>query len=358
MPEALQNLLNQPLVIHIAKIAGVLFVLLTAVAYAVLMERWVSAWIQDRVGPNRVGPFGLLQPLADGVKFVLKEQIIPGHVNKIYYLIAPCVAMIPALVTFAVVPFGSQIPLGSKLEPMVIADLDVGVLIVFAIASLGVYGIVLAGWASNSKYPFLGGIRSSAQMISYELCLGLSVVSVFMMTGTLRLGGFDSGKALGIVGYQVDNGWLILYQPLAAFIFLVSAFAETNRTPFDLPEAEQELVGGYHTEYGAMKFGMFFLGEYAAMFTASALFVTVFLGGWSLPFGGLNQPATTLGMGLAHIGIFGAKVLFMIFFYMWVRWTLPRFRFDQLMHLGWKVFLPLALANVFVTGLVMALMKK
>jgi len=356
MLETVQNLFSQHhILVDVVKIAAVLFVLLTAVAYAVLLERWVSAWIQDRVGPNRVGPFGLLQPMADGIKFVLKEQIIPGHVNKIYYLIAPCVAMIPALVTFAVVPFGSK--LGG--EPMVIADLDVGILFVFAIASLGVYGIVLAGWSSNSKYPFLGGIRSSAQMISYELCLGLSVVSVFMMTGTLRMGGYGAdGVDAGMVGYQLKHGWLILYQPLAAFIFLVSAFAETNRTPFDLPEAEQELVGGYHTEYGAMKFGMFFLGEYAAMFTASALFVTVFLGGWSLPFWGLNQPATTLGMGLAHIGIFCGKVLFMIFFYMWVRWTLPRFRFDQLMHLGWKVFLPLALANVFVTGLVMALMRK
>jgi NADH-quinone oxidoreductase subunit H len=341
-------------VIHAVKIAAVLGALLTAVAYTVLLERWVCAWIQDRWGPNRVGPFGLLQPLADGLKFMLKEQIIPGHVNKVYYTVAPCIAMIPALVTFAVVPFGSL--LGTV--PMVIADLDVGILFVFAIASLGVYGIVLAGWSSNSKYPFLGGIRSSAQMISYELCLGLSVVSVFMLTGTLRLGGFADGHALGVVGYQVENSWLILYQPLAAFIFLVSAFAETNRTPFDLPEAEQELVGGYHTEYSSMKFGMFFLGEYTAMFTASALFVTIFLGGWSLPFAPFNAPATTLGVGLAHIAIFSAKVLLMIFFYIWVRWTIPRFRFDQLMHLGWKVFLPLAFANVFITGLVMALMRK
>src|SRR5919197_517554 len=220
------------------KILGILFVvILPMVSYAVYAERRVSAFMQDRVGPNRVGPAGLFQPVADVAKLLLKESFSPAGVNTFYYWLAPCLALIPALITIAVVPFGSTL-FG---VPMVIADLDVGILFVFAIASLGVYGIVLAGWASNSKYPFLGGIRSSAQMI----------------------------------GYQLHNGWLILYQPIAAFIFLVSAFAETNRTPFDLPEAEQELVGGYHTEYGAMKFGMFFLGEYAAMFTASALFVTI-----------------------------------------------------------------------------------
>jgi NADH-quinone oxidoreductase subunit H len=374
MTETIQQLFANPFVVHGVKIAAVLAVLMTGVAYAVLLERWVSAWIQDRVGPNRVGfdlgqkflPkfsfWGLGQPLADGLKFMFKEQIVPAHVNKIYYFIAPCIAMIPPLLTIAVIPFGSK--LGGEL--MVIADLDIGILFIFAIASLGVYGIVLAGWASNSKYPFLGGIRSSAQMISYEVSLGLSVVSVFMLTGTLRLGGFDAetGAPLGVIGHQVSHGWLLFTQPLAAFIFLVSAFAETNRTPFDLPEAEQELVGGYHTEYGAMKFGMFFLGEYAAMFVASAAFVTLFLGGWTLPviYGwapefitAFNQPAQTLGMGIAHIGVFLAKVGALIFFYMWVRWTLPRFRFDQLMDLGWKVFLHLALANIILTGLVMAM---
>src|SRR5213594_2464708 len=279
------------------KIVGILFlVILPMVSYSVYAERRVSAFIQDRRGPNRVGPAGLFQPIADMFKLLLKEDFTPRTVNTLYYWLAPCLAMMPAIISIAVVPFGSTL-FG---VPMVIADVNVGILYVFAIASLGVYGIVLAGWSSNSKYPFLGGIRSSAQMISYELCLGLSVVSVFMLTGTLRLGGFEDNKAVGIVGYQMQHGWFLLTQPLAAFIFLVSAFAETNRTPFDLPEAEQELVGGYHTEYSSMKFAMFFLGEYAAMFVQAALMATLFFGGWSLPFAPFNAPATVLWVGVVQ----------------------------------------------------------
>jgi NADH-quinone oxidoreductase subunit H len=338
------------LLIHIIKIAGVIGVMLGVVAYTVLAERWVCAWMQDRWGPNRVGPFGLLQPLADGIKFFFKEDVLPHHVNKVYYTLAPALTMVPALITIAVVPWGSYLPVMGVNVKGVIADLDVGILFIFAIASLGVYGIVLAGWSSNSKYPFLGGIRSSAQMISYEVCLGLSVVPVFMQVGALNLS--------RVVEYQAAHTWLVLCQPVSFFIFMVSAFAETNRTPFDLPEAEQELVGGYHTEYSSMKFAMFFLGEYANMFVAAAMMVTLFFGGWSLPLAPCNAPATTWPVGLAHIGIFLAKTCFFLFVFIWVRWTVPRFRYDQLMALGWKVFVPLTIINIFITGAVLAVMAR
>lgn len=339
------------LAIHLVKIVCVIGLMLGLVAYTVLAERKICAWIQQRLGPNRVGPAGLLQPMADGLKFLFKEDVLPHHVNKVYFTLAPMLAMVPALITIAVVPWGSNLPIAGRRIQAVIADLDVGILFVFAIASLGVYGIVLAGWASNSKYPFLGGIRSSAQMISYEVCLGLSVVPVFMQVGALNLG--------KVVEYQTQHLWLVCYPHLALsfFIFLVSAFAETNRLPFDLPEAEQELVGGYHTEYSSMKFAMFFLGEYAAMFVMSALMVTMFFGGWSLPLAPFNAPAQTLGVGIAHIGIFLVKVLFFLFVFIWVRWTIPRFRYDQLMALGWKVFIPLTLANILITGVVLAAMN-
>ena len=339
------------LLIHIIKIAVVLGAVLTIVAYAVLWERWICAWIQDRLGPNRVGPRGVLQPMADGLKFVFKEDVIPRHVNRFYYVLAPLFSMSPALLTVAVVPWGSVLPVAGHEVRCVIADLNVGILFVFAIASLGVYGIVLGGWSSNSKYPFLGGIRSSAQMISYEVCLGLSVAPVFMQVGSLNLG--------QIVEYQARYGWLAMYpiQWLSCFIFMISGFAETNRLPFDLPEAEQELVGGYHTEYSSMKFAMFFLGEYAAMFLVSALMVTLFLGGWSLPFAPFNAPAKTLVVGLAHIGIFMGKVMALLFVFIWVRWTLPRFRYDQLMGLGWKVFIPLTILNIVLAGAVLALLE-
>jgi NADH-quinone oxidoreductase subunit H len=341
------------LLIHLIKIACVVGVMLTIVAYTVLAERKICAWMQDRIGPNRVGPFGLLQPIADGLKFVFKEDVLPHHVNKVYFTLAPMIAMIPALITIAVVPWGSQLVIPSISHdpiPGVIADLNVGILFVFAIASLGVYGIVLAGWSSNSKYPFLGGIRSSAQMISYEVCLGLSVVPVFMQVGSLNL--------MKVVEYQAQHTWLCLTQPLSFFVFLVSAFAETNRLPFDLPEAEQELVGGYHTEYSSMKFAMFFLGEYAAMFVASALMATLFFGGWSLPFAPFNAPAQTLKVGLVHIAIFLVKVCCFLFFFIWVRWTIPRFRYDQLMALGWKIFIPLTLLNILISGVVLAAITK
>ena len=334
-------------------------VVLFMVAYSVWAERKVSAFIQDRVGPNRVGPAGLLQPIVDGVKLLLKENFVPAGVNKPYFSIAPSLAMIPALLVLAVLPFGSTL-FGA---PMVIANLDIGILWVFAVSSLGVYGIVLAGWSSNSKYPFLGGIRSSSQMISYELALGLSVIPVFMITGTLNLG--------EIVQYQVANGWMVLpvwtngmssekwllWLPmLVSFVvFMVAMFAETNRLPFDLPEAEQELVGGYHTEYSSMRFALFFLGEYAAMIAGSGVIVTLFLGGWSLPL--VPDGAQGWAWGLVNVGTFFAKIAAVIFFFLWVRWTLPRFRFDQLMKLGWYVFFEVALVNIFVTAGILAYLK-
>src|ERR1051325_5475186 len=340
----------------LAKIIGIVFlIILPMVSYAFYAERRVSALIQDRLGPNRVGPAGLFQPIADAAKFLLKEDFSPRHVNTFYYWLAPCLAMVPAIMTIAVVPFGSTL-FG---VPMVIADINVGVLYVFAIASLGVYGIVIAGWASNSKYPFLGGVRSSSQMISYELSLGLAVIPIFLLVGQLRL--------TNIVQYQIDHGWMIApfvghwsdgWKWLLAIpmfisfaVFTIAIFAETNRLPFDLPEAETELVGGYHTEYSSMKFALFFLGEYAAMITGSAIIVTLFLGGWHVP--GIPDGSHGWFWGLTNIFVFFAKVLAIVFVFMWVRWTLPRFRYDQLMRLGWLFFFEIALANIFLTALIL-----
>ena len=336
------------------KIICVLVPVLVIVAYAVLAERKISAWIQDRVGPNRTAPplalkipilgrllqrWGIFQPVADGLKFLLKEDFTPSYVRKAYFWIAPAITMIPAFLVLAVIPFGSNLG-GQK---MVIADLDVGILYTFGIVSLGVYGIVLAGYASNSKYPFLGGIRSGAQMISYELAMGMSVVPVFLIVGDLNLG--------QVIAWQAQHHWLVFYSPVSFLIFLVAGFAETNRLPFDMPESESELVGGYHTEYSSMKFALFFMGEYANMVAGSAMTVTLFFGGWTWP--GLGDPAGTWGTGLLHIAIFVAKILVLMTVFIWVRWMLPRFRYDQLMDLGWRRAIPLALANILVTAVVL-----
>lgn len=385
----------------LAKTLGLLGIILGFVSYTVYAERKVCAWVQDRVGPNRVGIpltniriLGLGQPIADALKLLLKENFIPNSVNKFYYYIAPKLAMIPPILVLAVLPFGSTL-FG---VPMVIADINIGVLYVFAVSSLGVYGIVLAGWASNSKFPFLGGIRSSSQMISYELALGLSVIPVFLLCSTLNMP--------DIVEWQRENGWLLapwwpkgldvrmiahgdwagvwaacvagfswqrilIFVPmfLSFIIFMIAMFAETNRVPFDLPEAEQELVGGYHTEYSSMGFALFFLGEYAAMIAGSGVIVTLFLGGWSLPFipdGSCTSffdlafvPAwlAQLIWGLVNIGVFFGKVSLLLFLFIWVRWTLPRFRYDQLMKLGWYFFFELALVNIFITALVLLFIK-
>ncbi len=339
------------------KIVGMLVVvILPMVSYSVYAERRVSAFMQDRLGPNRVGPAGLFQPIADIFKLLLKEDFSPRHVNTFYYWLAPCLALVPAIITIAVVPFGSTL-LG---VPMVIADINVGILYVFAIASLGVYGIVLAGWASNSKYPFLGGVRSGSQMISYELSLGLAVIPVFLLVGNLRL--------TSVVRYQIEHGWMIapfigdwmnlgkwllaIPMIISFVVFTIAVFAETNRLPFDLPEAEQELAGGYHTEYSSMKFALFFLGEYAAMISGSAVIVTLFLGGWHFP--GIPDGSHGWIFGLINIAVFFAKVAALIFVFMWVRWTLPRFRYDQLMRLGWLFFFEIALVNIFLVAIIVA----
>ncbi len=381
------------LIWSLAKAVFVIFlVVLPLVSYTVYAERRVSAAIQDRVGPNRTGfPTTLLgfkkdlqlflgglgQPVADALKFILKEDFTPGGVKQFYFWLAPCLAMLP-LVSLAFIPFGSSF-LGEK---MVIADVNVSVLGVFAVTGCGVYAIVLAGWASNSKYPFLGGIRSSSQMIAYELSMGLSIIPVLMLFGGMKLS--------DLVQYQADNGWLLLplwggglsaerwlmLLPLAIsfIVFTISVFAETNRLPFDMPESETELVAGYHTEYSSMKFALFFLGEYAAMIVGSSLIVVFFFGGWSLPFipDGQGHAATFFQnifgdfyallpdwfWGLANITVFFGKVALVLVFFIWVRWTLPRFRFDQLMKIGWLYLFEIALVNIFLTAAILAFTSK
>lgn len=369
----------------VTKIIILTFVIvLPLVPISVYFERRFSAVIQDRVGPNRVGIpltlfgmkkdfhlFGLIQPIADGIKLLLKEDFTPSHVRTAFYWMAPALTVVPSLITVCVVPFGSPISIFGHTEKLVIADIDVGPLFVFAVASLAVYGITLAGWSSNSKFPFIGGVRSTAQMISYEISLGLSLIPVLLYFGELNLS--------KIVEHQAENGWLLLplwknghlalpdlqtalfWIPavISFFIFTISIFAETNRMPFDLPECETELVGGYHTEYSSMKFALFFMGEYAAMVIGSAMIVTLFLGGWSIGFGldrfisGMHIGDFYFG-GLIHLVVFSAKLLAFILFFILVRWTVPRFRYDQLMKLGWVVFFEAALINVFLAALIIA----
>jgi len=329
--------LTEVLLQSTVKIGFVFVAMLTVVAYMTWVERRVSAWIQDRRGPNRVGPFGLLQPVADGIKFLFKETILPPHAHKAVYVLAPAILFVPAFVTFSVVPFGPTVEMFGRAIRLQVADVDVGILIILAFSSLGVYGIALAGWASNNKYSLMGGLRSSAQMISYELAMGFAVVGVLMAAGSLRLS--------DIVTRQAEGVWNVFTQPLGFVIFLIAAFAETNRLPFDLPEAETELVGGYHTEYSGMRFSMFFMAEYANMITVSALTVTLYLGGYHVP--GLHYLGLSPGLAAAvQVLAFAAKVGFFLFLYVWVRWTLPRFRYDQLMNLGWKVLFELALENI------------
>ena len=312
--------------------------IMTLVPMLVLAERRIAAVIQNRIGPNRVGPLGLLQPLADVIKLLFKEDITPNRADKILFSLAPFLAFAPAAIAFVAIPVGKDLQ---------VADLSVGVLYVLAITSLGVYGISFGGWASNSKYSLLGGIRSSAQIISYEIAMGLAIVSVLMVAGNIRLG--------SIVEWQAEHGWIIFYQPVAFMIFLVAAFAENNRLPFDMAECEAELVGGFHTEYSGMKFGMYFLGEYLAMIVMSSLAVTLFLGGWDPVF--FDLPDGAAGTAVSVL-CFVLKLLAVLFFYIWVRWTLPRFRYDQLMKLGWKALIPLALLNIVLTGIVVSLLAE
>jgi NADH-quinone oxidoreductase subunit H len=339
------------LIAMLVKVLVVFFGSMVVVALLTLLERKVSAWMQDRLGPNRVGPGGLLQPAADGLKNILKEETYPAHASKLFFVLAPMLAIGPALITFAVIPFAAPLPTPWGLVDMIVADLPIGILYILAITSLGIYGIVMAGWASNNKYSFLGGLRAAAQMVSYEVGLGLSLIPVFMLAGNVTLTQivWTQQQELGL--------WLALPLGLSFLFFMISAFAETNRLPFDVAEAEAELVTGYHTEYSSMKFSMFFIAEYANMITASALMATLFLGGWDIPFwngddmrviapGVVEGGAPAWWKTLLTFGSFGAKTLFFIFVFMWVRWTVPRFRYDQIMHLGWKVLLPSALAYV------------
>ena len=346
----------------VVKIVVVFSVWMVGVMFMTWLERRGSAFIQDRLGPNRVGPAGLMQPIADGIKNILKEETFPNWAERPLFLLAPLMSFVPSLITFAVIPFAAPLPgfdftlpvLGRFTYqgpiPMVVADVPIGVLFVLAISSMAVYGIVLAGWSSASKYALLGGIRSSAQMVSYEIALGMSMIVVLLLTGNVTLS--------AVVTAQQHSVWFVLALMLGFVLFLISAFAETNRLPFDLPEAESELVTGYHTEYSAMKFSMFFISEYAAMITMSALIATLFFGGWDIPFTHWDEGPPSVLRFIATLLAFGAKTGFFLVVYVWVRWTLPRFRFDQLMELGWKIMLPVALAYIMVIAIAVWLLDR
>ena len=322
-------------------VVTVFLITLLIAMYSTYAERKVAAFLQDRVGPDRAGPFGLLQPLADGIKMFMKEEMIPSVSNKALFIIGPGLAMLTACMTGTVIPWGSSLNINGTVYPLQITDLNIGILYLFGVISLGVYGIMIGGWASNNKFSLLGAIRASSQMISYEVAMGLSVIALVMTTGTLSLG--------QIAAQQQSWHWNVLIQPLGCLIFIICAFAETNRAPFDLPECETELVGGYHTEYSSMKLGFFLFAEYINMFISSAVIATFYFGGYNMPFIGrfVHDPNWLAIWGVVFMF---AKVFFFIFFFMWVRWTLPRFRYDQLMNLGWKILIPLSILNLLLTG--------
>lgn len=333
--------MNTLIIIKIVIILVIFAITLFIAMYSTYAERKIAAVMQDRIGPNRAGPWGILQPLADGGKMFFKEDFIPAFANKKLFIIAPGIAMFTALMTSAIIPWGGTITMFGETFDLQVADVDIGILYILGVVSMGVYGIMIGGWASNNKYSLFGAVRSSSQMISYELAMGLSILAVIMTTGSLSL--------KDIVEAQDGGKWNVIYQPLACLLFIVCAFAECNRSPFDLAECESELIGGYHTEYGSMKLGFFLFAEYINMFISSAVISTLFFGGYNFPFMhdlGLSANAVTI---LGTVVLF-AKISFFIFFFMWVRWTLPRFRYDQLMHLGWKTLIPLAVLNLMLTG--------
>ncbi len=311
--------------------------------YSTYGERKIAAFFQDRLGPNRAGPFGLLQPLADGVKMFMKEEIIPTNADKALFILGPCVMMMTACMTGVVIPWGNSLIIGGQEYMMQITDINIGILYVFGVVSIGVYGIMIGGWASNNKYSLMGAIRGSSQMISYELAMGLAIIALIMTTGTLSI--------REMVQQQHGAHWNVFYQPLGFLLFIICAFAECNRTPFDLPECETELVGGYHTEYSSMKLGFYLFAEYINMFISSAIIASLYFGGYNFPFlGSLGLSHNALS--LLGTAVFFGKIFFFIFLFMWVRWTIPRFRYDQLMHLGWRIMIPLALFNILLTALV------
>lgn len=329
------------LIFKVVLILSIFVITLVIAMYSTYGERKIAAFMQDRLGPNRAGIFGILQPLADGVKMFMKEELIPDISNKVLFILGPCLAMTTALMTSAIIPWGSEITIFDNTFSLQITDLNIGVLYVFAVTSIGVYGIMIGGWASNNKYSLLGALRASSQMISYEIAMGLAIIALIMSTGTLSLKEISAAQA----GFH----WNIFVQPLGFLIFIICSFAETNRAPFDLPECETELIGGYHTEYSSMKLGFYLFAEYINMFIASAVITTLYFGGYNFPF--MND----MGLSSNAIAILGvvflfAKIFFFIFFFMWIRWTIPRFRYDQLMRLGWTVLIPLAIFNILLTG--------
>ena len=334
-------------------ISGVISISLLIAMYETYAERKVAAFIQDRRGPNRAGPFGILQPLADGLKLFMKEEIVPNTSNRFLFILGPSLAMLTAMMTSAVIPWGGTIEVFGREVPLQIADINIGVLFIFGVVSMGVYGIMIGGWASNNKFSLLAALRGASQVISYELPMGLSLIALLMLTGSLKMS--------VIVGQQLDGWYNVLYQPLGFFIFLVCAFAECNRTPFDLPEAENELNFGYHQEYSSMKLGFYLFAEYINMFISSVVMATLFWGGYDIPFVNDANLAQSIGLNwtaLIQGAVLFAKVCGFIFLFMWVRWTIPRFRYDQLMNLGWKVLIPLALLNMVITAVVVLLLKK
>ena len=331
----------EKLVLIIAVVSGSLVIAM----YSTYMERKVAAVLQDRRGPSRAGPFGILQPLADGLKLFFKEEIIPNFSSKFLFILGPCLAMLTAMMVGAVIPWGNQVHLFGRDISLQIADVNIGILYVFGVVSMGVYGIMIGGWASNNKFSLMGALRAASQIISYELAMGLALIALLMVTGTLSL--------KEMVGGQMDHWWNIFKQPLGFLIFLICAFAECNRTPFDLAEAENELVGGYHTEYSSMKLGFYLFAEYINMFLSSAVMISLFFGGYDIPFVNDAHLAQNIGTNWAAIlqGLcLFAKIVFFLFLFMWVRWTIPRFRYDQLMNLGWKILIPLAIFNMVITG--------
>lgn len=319
--------------------------------YSTYAERKVAAFLQDRLGPDRAGPFGILQPLADGVKMFMKEEIIPTTSNRWLFIVGPGLALLCACIGTAVIPWGTPVLIAGKTVSLQVTDINVGVLYIFGVVSLGVYGVMIGGWASNNKYSLLSAIRAASQNISYEIAMGLSIIALLLMTNTLSL--------KEIVAQQHGLNWNVWYQPLGFLIFMVCSFAETNRAPFDLPECETELIGGYHTEYSSMKLGFYLFAEYINMFVSSAVMATLYFGGYNYP--GMDWIAAHWGPTWAPLfgtAIFFGKIVFFIFFFMWVRWTIPRFRYDQLMNLGWKGLIPLAIANIIITGVVIAIIEK
>lgn len=342
-------MISTAVIVKIAIIVSVFLLSLLIAMYSTYAERKVAAFMQDRLGPNRAGIFGILQPVADGVKMFMKEEIIPDVSNKFLFILGPCLSMMTALMTSAVIPWGNGLIISGTFYPLQATDVNIGILYIFGVVSIGVYGIMIGGWASNNKYSLLGALRASSQMISYEIAMGLSIIALVMMTGTLSV--------REITEQQAGGNWNIFYQPLGFLIFLICAFAETNRAPFDLPECETELVGGYHTEYSSMKLGFYLFAEYINMFVSSAIISTLYFGGYNMPFIGrfIHDPNI---LSLVGTVFFFGKIFFFIFLFMWIRWTLPRFRYDQLMSLGWKKLIPLSILNIFITGIVMWLTGK